>query len=118
MKEYYKLLKKMEARPAMWTGELTLKSIKTFLDGYSFALYEHKLTDLKKQSEPNFHDWTAKKLGFYESTAGWQNMILAVAIGLNPKTIKWENYDPQVTKEQHEMSIRKFYELLEDFVSV
>lgn len=107
----------MEARPAMWTGELTLKSIRTFLNGYSFALHEHKLFDLNDQSEPNFHDWTANKLDFYESTAGWQNMILAVTIGLDPKILNWENYDSQITKEQHEMSIRKFYELLEEFIN-
>ena len=114
MKESYKLLKKMEARPAMWTGELSLKSIRTFLDGYWYALNEHQLVET--EIELNFHDWIANKLGFYESTAGWQNMILAVTIGLNPKTIEWEDYDSEVTKEQHEQSIRKFYELVEEFV--
>ena len=105
----------MEARPAMWTGELSLKSIRTFIDGYSFALSEYQLIETNEK-ELNFHDWVANKLGFYESTAGWQNMILAVTIGLDPKTIRWENYDSEVTKEQHEKSIRKFYELLEEFV--
>ena len=115
MKENYELLKKIEARPAMWTGELSLKSIRTFIDGYSFALSEYQLIETNEK-ELNFHDWVANKLGFYESTAGWQNMILAVTIGLDPKTIRWENYDSEVTKEQHEKSIRKFYELLEEFV--
>lgn len=100
----------------MWTGELSLKSIRTFIDGYSFALYEHNLIESDEDNGANFHDWVANKLGFYESTAGWQNMILAVTIGLNPKSIKWENYDSSVTKKQHENSIRKFYELLEEFV--
>ncbi|WP_288341165.1 hypothetical protein [uncultured Roseivirga sp.] len=116
MKENYGLLKKIEARPSMWTGELSLKSIRTFIDGYSFALHEHKMIDLDEDNEENFHDWLAKKLGFYESTAGWQNMILAVTIDLDPKNIKWDNYDSSVTKEQHENTIRKFYELLEEFV--
>ncbi len=116
MMENYALLKKMEARPAMWTGELTLKSIRTFLDGYSFALHEHKLNELDNHEEPNFHDWVASKLGFNESTAGWQNMILAVSIGLDPKTIEWEDYDSMVTKDQHEKSIKLFYELLEEFM--
>ena len=106
----------MEARPAMWTGELSLKSIRTFLDGYSYALDQHKIINPDKEDELNFHDWVANKLGFYESTAGWQNMILAVTIGLDPKSIRWENYDLEVTKEQHETSVRKFYELLEEFV--
>ncbi len=117
MKELYNILKKIKARPAMWTGELTLKSIRTFLDGYSCALFDHKIIGLNKRDEPNFHDWTAHKLGFYESTAGWQNMILAVTIGLDPNNIEWENYDSQVTKEQHEMSIKKFYELFEEYIN-
>jgi hypothetical protein len=117
MKELYKLLKEMEPRPAMWTGELTLKSIRTFINGYSCALHKYEIIDFNKKDEPNFHDWTAKKLGFYESTAGWQNMILAVTIGLNPKEIKWENYDSNVTKEQHEKSIKNFYELLEEYIN-
>ena len=44
-------------------------------------------------------------------------MILAVTIGLNPKKIKWGNYDINVTKEEHEKSIQKFYALLEEYVN-
>jgi len=117
MKGNYKLLKKMETRPAMWTGELSLKSIRTFLDGYSFALQEHRLIKPYEENEQNFHDWVAEKLGFDESTSGWQNMILAATLGLNTKSIKWEGYDSQVSKEQHEKSITKFYELLEEFIN-
>ena len=116
MRDYYDILKKMKDRPGMWTGELSLKSIRAFLEGYSCALYEHKLIDLKQEKGLNFHDWVANKLEFYESVAGWQNMILAVTICLNPKAIKWENYDSEITKEQHEKSIQKFYELLEEFI--
>lgn len=113
MKEAYKILKRMEHCPAMWTGELGLKSIRTFIDGYRFALSERQVTFL----DQDFNDWVAHKLGFGESTAGWQNMILAVTLGLHPKTLKWENYDADVTKEQHEKSISKFYELLEEYMT-
>ncbi|MCD2259122.1 hypothetical protein [Psychroserpens luteolus] len=117
MKKFYNILKKMEFRPAMWTGETSLKSIRIFLNGYSIALREHNILQSSEELEINFHDWIANKLGFYESTSGWPNMILAVTIGLNPKSIKWENYDSKVTKEQHEKSIKKFYELLEEFMN-
>lgn len=103
----------MEHRPAMWTGELSLKSIRTFIDGYRFALSERQSTLI----DQDFNDWVAHKLGFGESTAGWQNMILAVTLSLHPKTLKWENYDADVTKEQHEKSISKFYELLEEYMN-
>lgn len=112
----YNILKKIEPRPAMWTGENTLKSIGIFLTGYYSALLENNLIG-NSNSEESFHNWVADKLGFYESTAGWGNMILAVTIGLNPKKISWENFDSEVDKNQHEMSIRKFYELLEEFIS-
>jgi hypothetical protein len=36
-------------------------------------------------------------------------MILAVAIGLNPTN--WENYDTEVTQEQHKKSVETFYHL-------
>lgn len=117
MKGLYKFIKQMEARPVLWTGANTLQSIRTFLDGYSYALYEHSISIVSDDSELDFHNWVAKKLGFYESTAGWQNMILAVSLGLNPKKIKWENYDSVVTKQQHEKSIQKFYELLEEYIN-
>ncbi len=116
MKELYQILKKVESRPAMWTGENSLKSIKTFLDGYLFALEEYGILKSENKIEISFNDWIAEKLGFYESTAGWPNMILAVTLGLNPKKINWENYDKGASKEQHEESIRKFYELYEEFV--
>ncbi|OUS02644.1 hypothetical protein A9Q86_02940 [Flavobacteriales bacterium 33_180_T64] len=117
MKEFYNVLKKIEVRPALWTGEINLKSISIFLNGYSLALHEHDILQSPVELEINFHDWIANKLGFYESTSGWNNMILAITIGLNPKNIKWENYDSKVTNEQHEMSIKKFYELLEEFMN-
>ena len=64
-------------RPAMFTGEYSLKSLGTYLDGYRFAMEMHGLLD---RSDPflipyEFHDWVAYRLHFYESTSGWVNMI-------------------------------------------
>ena len=110
----YKLLKKIEQRPGMWAGENTLKSIKTFLAGYNHALFENNLIE---EGTDLFFDWIAKKLGFYESTAGWANMILAVSLGFEPKKIDWAKVlETKVTREQHEESVRKFYSLLEEFI--
>ena len=107
----------MELRPVMWTGELSLKSIRTFLEGYSCALHDHNLITSNHKEGLNFHDWVAHKLGLSSSSAGWQNMILAITLGLDPNTVSWENYDAEVTKEQHERSIRMFYELLEEYIT-
>ncbi|WP_178984624.1 hypothetical protein [Winogradskyella helgolandensis] len=116
MIEFYKLLKQIEPRPALWTGENSLKSIRTFLNGYSFALTEHKLIETLSLKETNFHDWVASRLGYSESTAGWDNMILASTIGIDLKHISWENFDVNIKEVQHKESILKFYELLEEYI--
>lgn len=112
--ECYQLLKEIEKRPAMWTGEVNLKSIKLFVSGYYQALIDNKIVP-ENIDEP-FFDWVANKLGYFESTAGWANMILAYTLGFEPQSIIWEEvFDYNVTKEQHLRSLQQFYELVEQF---
>jgi hypothetical protein len=99
----------------MWTGEATLKSINNYISGYYHALLDNKIVQKPHTDEP-FFDWVAKKLGYYESTAGWANMILAFSIGFKPENISWEEvFATPVTNEQHMKSIKFFYELVEQF---
>jgi hypothetical protein len=114
--ECYQLLKEIEKRPVMWTGEVNLKSIKLFVSGYYQALIDNKIVP-ENIDEP-FFDWVANKLGYFESTAGWANMILAYTLGFEPQSIIWEEvFDYNVTKEQHLRSVQQFYELVEQFKS-
>ena len=114
--ECYQLLKEIEKRPAMWTGEVNLKSIRLFVSGYYQALIDNKIVP-ENIDEP-FFDWVANKLGYFESTAGWANMILAYTLGFEPQSIIWEEvFDYNVTKEQHLRSVQQFYELVEQFKS-
>lgn len=101
----------------MWTGENSLRSIKTFLDGYSLALSEHKIIESEENSEPNFHDWVADRLGFGSSTAGWHNMILAYAMDLDPLNVGWDSYYNNATDNQHTESIKMFYQLYWEYIS-
>lgn len=117
IKTNYKLLKQLEHRPALWTGQYTLKGLHTYLAGYEHAVRDNNLRRQEDEDVEPFFDWIANKLGFYESTAGWANMILAVTIGLDPKHLDWNNYDSKVTREQHDLSFKKFYELLEEYVN-
>lgn len=111
----YKILKQIEPRPAMWTGEATLKSIHNYISGYYRALLDNKIVQKPHTDEP-FFDWVAKKLGYYESTAGWANMILAFSMGFKPENISWEEvFATPVANEQHLKSIKFFYELVEQF---
>ena len=111
----YKVLKRIEPRPAMFTGENSLKSIVTFLQGYQEALFDHDLIRFTKAIDP-FFDWVAHRLGYFESTAGWANMILAYSLGFDTREILWEDlFNRNVSLEEHEKSVRLFYELVEQF---
>jgi len=101
----------------MWTGENSLRSISSYITGYFHALLDHNLVREPSSIDP-FFDWVAKRLGYFESTAGWVNMILAYSIGLNPKEISWEYFlEMPITKEQHTESIKMFYRLVDQFKS-
>tara|TARA_R110002050_G_scaffold241085_1_gene377468 strand:- start:184 stop:579 length:396 start_codon:yes stop_codon:yes gene_type:complete len=111
----YKILKQMERKPAMWVGENTLKAIHLYISGYYHALLDEGVVTAAHTDEP-FFDWVADKLGYFESTAGWVNMIVAESMGFESKNISWEEvFETPTTKEQHSISINRFYELLEEF---
>lgn len=115
--ECYDLFKRIERRPAMWTGENSLKSIHLYATGYYQALLDQKVYSTPHTDEP-FFNWVANKLGYYESTAGWVNMIVAYSIGFDPTDISWEEVKQhQITKVEHAKSIGMFYELLEEYKS-
>ncbi len=111
----YDILKVIERRPAMFIGENTLKGIHTFISGYYLVLLDKEIVPATHMDEP-FFDWVADKLGYYESTAGWANMIVAESMGFDTKEINWEVvFDTPISNEQHSISINRFYELLEEF---
>lgn len=101
MIDVYELIETISQRTAMYTGECKLSNVRSFIDGYTFALsnaeQERFLGDFA-----GFHDWVAAKFGFYESTAGWQNMILAVEMGLPPRGISWRDFALATSEAQHE----------------
>ncbi len=62
----------------MYLGVKDLNRLRAWIDGYYFALHARGIS---LESDEllflnDFHDWTAYKLHFYESTSGWANMIL------------------------------------------
>lgn len=113
----YNILTIIKKRPGMYVGEVSLRSIKVYLHGYEMAMMDAGVKDV---SIPRFHDFNEfvrEKYGYYESTAGWVNMILAVTIGLDPRNISWKTYGQAVTFEQHKKSVELFYQLLSEFCS-
>ncbi len=113
--ECYHIFKQIEQRPAMWTGEATLRSIHIYMSGYYHAMIENCIVK-NAEKEELFFEWVAKKLGYYESTAGWVNMILAFCMDFDPQTIDWEEvFLTPVSKEQHLKSIACFYIFIDEF---
>ncbi|WP_445363675.1 hypothetical protein ACJJIQ_03120 [Microbulbifer sp. ANSA003] len=115
MENIYDLIEKIRVRTAMYTGESKLSNVRSFLDGYTFAINEGSEIEGFLSNFQGFHNWVAKKYGFYESTAGWQNMILAIELGLNPGEISWGNYSSNATDAQHKASVETFFELVSEY---
>lgn len=69
------LLEVIRERPAMYLGERSLSALSHYLQGYWMAL---SVYDMRTSFPlpPDFHDWVAYRLHFYESTGGYKNMIL------------------------------------------
>ncbi len=102
-------------RTPMYTGEFSLRSIFCYIDTYRWALLEHGFID---RDEIDFHEYTRKKLGFHESTAGWANMILPYSLGydVNMKDWCWEDLQNRhVSLEEHKKSIELFFRMVDEF---
>lgn len=115
MNTIYDLLEALSHRTAMYTGEHKLSNIKSFIDGYSFALNDEDERKTFNSNFHGFHDWVAERFGFNESTAGWQNMILAIEMGLSPQTINWVGYSENASVAHHEASVTTFFVLVQEY---
>lgn len=121
MKESYSIYNVLEAirkRPGMYVGEIDLNYINSFIWGYEMAMDDAGVEDVSRPEFRKFHEFVRAKYNYYESTAGWANMIKAVVLGLNPETVCWEGYDSEMTIEQQKQALSKFYELLDEFKSM
>ena len=115
MNSVYELIDTISQRTAMYTGECKLSNIRSFIDGYTFSFKNENELIAFISDFPGFHDWVAKKYGFYESTAGWHNMILAIEMGFLPTNVKWEEYSLGATEQQHRSSVAKFFDLTREY---
>lgn len=110
----YQILQKIKPRPAMYIGDLTLKSLLIFINGYAFALKDLGVFESFYGRE--FMDFVAKRLGFSNSVAGIGNMILAHCLDYQSDDINWDDFFTQTPSEAtHRKSIALFYDLVEEF---
>ena len=112
----YDLLDKMREKPAMYLGLKSLTRLEAFLNGYRYAAgYERGVKDIAHPAFNDFHDWTAARLGYESSTAGWCNIILADTLGWSPKHHKWAKLMQSVKPADEAAALDRFYELLDEY---
>jgi len=82
-------------RPGMYIGEKKISILRAFIDGYFYATESKNTTSSEKEKFAEFHDWVANYFGWYESTAGWKNIILKECDGDEEKAVDkfFEVYD-------------------------
>ena len=74
--DVYETIALIRARPAMYIGSHSLIRLRAFLDGCFFLAQQHGIECGERPDFGGLHDWVAKRNGWYESTAGWCNIIL------------------------------------------
>jgi hypothetical protein len=111
----YTVLDAVRLRPGLYIGKVSPEHLFVFLGAYQMAMQHAGLEEISEPPFDGFHDWVATRFGFFESTAGWANMIMAVGLGLNPKNILWENYDANATDETHQQALDTFFTLLDHY---
>ena len=83
----YDTIALIRTRPGMYLGDHSLVRLRAFLDG---CFYMAERFDLGRGDGPDFgglHDWVAKKYGWFESTAGWCDIILQECSGDESKAL-------------------------------
>jgi hypothetical protein len=91
----FDLLDKIRQRPAMYIGYHSPTHLHSFLSGFSYC-GNFKPEKAENPDFRDFHDWVAKRLGYYESTSGWAHMI-------------------EDQREDKEEALWLFFELLDEF---
>ncbi len=87
LESFYEFLDAVRLRPALYFGETSITVFAGYFYGYlegSKLLEDKKIaTELRK-----FTDWVAMRLGYFECTSGWKNMLLKSENGNEEKAFK------------------------------
>ena len=71
----YDLLEHIRKRPGLFIVEPSICRLHSFLVGYTAGLGRVGFALREAEDFHRFHDWVARRLGYFESTSGWINMI-------------------------------------------
>lgn len=117
MREYtlYSAIEKISVRTGMYTGDQTLSNIASYIYGYEQAMNDAGVEDATNPKFEYFRPWLKKKYDFSSDVPGWTNMILALAVGCDPKrSLPWERM-ASATEDEHIKSVKLFFSLVEEY---
>ncbi|MBE9120121.1 hypothetical protein IQ269_04700 [Tychonema sp. LEGE 07199] len=94
---FYQLLDKIKARPALYLGKRSIFSLQAFLDGYTCACRQLGIPVTEQEQEfAEFQDWIEKQFN-QQSTRSWARIILFYS-------------------EDESQALDTFFQLFEDFL--
>jgi len=105
----------------MYTGEETLKHLKSYIWGLVYSLEHIENSEITGfLIGDDFDMWVASKFGVRTPTAGWANIITAIAFGvpaskINQPDFNWGEFDKNATKHEHYKSINMFFDLFDEY---
>jgi len=85
--DVYELIERVRRCPAVYLGQNSLIRLRAFLDGCFCVAREHEIPTDERPPFGELHDWVARRFGWYESTAGWCNIILQECGGDDAKAL-------------------------------
>ena len=89
-------LQSFRTKAAMYIGEKKISVLAGFFNGWDFCLNCHEIKEQRLSPvSREFSDFVAKHFGWFESTAGWKNIILKESEGDEAKAVEefFELYD-------------------------
>jgi len=75
----YQEFETMRHRPALWLGSMNLTALRNYANGFAGGIdkfVKYRFDELFPLPFWFFHEFVARHYGWYESTAGWCNIIL------------------------------------------
>lgn len=92
----------IKEKPALYIGKKSFTMLDGFIAGFSHAEFLYNLSQKETKLFPLpfhfFHEFVKNKLGYFESTSGWSNMIF------------------ETNNQDEEKSFDAFFELYEHFI--
>ncbi len=110
----FSLLEMIRKRTGMFTGSIRLDAIQGFLEGYRIGLDS---VGVDCGDLVGFDEFVKKRFGFFESTAGWANMITAISLGYDPtdENFSWEKIKLGSLFEQRQEALILFYKVFDEY---